>query len=37
MNVGKTLFAQIMEFILWITFWRFAQHHRVDWNLRKLN
>jgi len=27
MNVGKTLFAQIMDFVPWTSFHRIVQHH----------
>jgi hypothetical protein len=28
MNVGKTLFAQVMEFVPWKTFGRIIQRHK---------
>jgi hypothetical protein len=30
MNVGKTLFAQVMEFVPWKTFGRIIERHRGD-------
>ncbi|WP_232431329.1 DUF4372 domain-containing protein, partial [Cupriavidus sp. UYPR2.512] len=30
MNVGKTLFAQVMEFVPWKTFGRIIEKHRGD-------
>ncbi|MDZ4144737.1 MAG: IS4 family transposase [Burkholderiales bacterium] len=37
MNVGKTLFAQIMEFVPWKTFGRVIQRHSGDAGVRTLN
>jgi len=37
MNVGKTLFAQIMEFIPWTSFARIVQHHGGDSGVRRMN
>ena len=36
MNVGKTLFAQIMEFVPWKTFGRIIDCHRGDSGVRTL-
>lgn len=36
MNVGKTLFAQVMEFVPWKTFGRIIQCHRGDAGVRTL-
>ena len=36
MNVGKTLFAQVMEFVPWKTFGRIIQRHRGDAGVRTL-
>jgi hypothetical protein len=36
MNVGKTLFAQIMEFVPWKTFGRIVERHRGDAGVRTL-
>jgi hypothetical protein len=30
MNVGKTLFAQVMEFVPWKTFARIIERHKGD-------
>jgi hypothetical protein len=30
MNVGKTLFAQVMEFVPWKTFGRIIERHKGD-------
>ena len=30
MNVGKTLFAQVMEFVPWKTFGRVIERHKVN-------
>ena len=30
MNVGKTLFAQVMEFVPWQTFTRIIERHKGD-------
>jgi len=37
MNVGKTLFAQVMEFIPWKTFGRIIDRHRGDVGVRTLS
>lgn len=37
MNVGKTLFAQIMEFIPWTSFSRIVQRHKGDSGVRRMN
>ena len=36
MNVGKTLFAQVMEFVPWKTFGRIVERHRGDAGVRTL-
>ena len=36
-NVGKTLFAQVMEFVPWKTFGRVIERHRGDAGVRTLN
>ena len=36
MNVGKTLFAQVMEFVPWKTFGRLIERHRGDAGVRTL-
>ncbi len=36
MNVGKTLFAQIMEFVPWKNFGRIIERHRGDAGVRTL-
>ena len=36
MNVGKTLFAQVMEFVPWKTFGRIVQKHKGDFGVRTL-
>ena len=36
MNVGKTLFAQIMEFVPWTTFSRIVARYGGDQGLRRL-
>ena len=36
MNVGKTLFAQVMEFVPWKTFGRIIERHRGDAGVRTL-
>ena len=36
MNVRKTLFAQIMEFVPWKTFGRFVEKHKGDSDVRTL-
>ena len=37
MNVGKTLFAQVMEFVPWKTFGRIIAKHKGDCGVRTLN
>jgi hypothetical protein len=37
MNVGKTLFAQVMEFVPWKTFGRIINRHRGDAGVRTLD
>ena len=37
MNVGKTLFAQVMEFVPWMTFGRIIDRHRGDAGVRTLS
>lgn len=37
MNVGKTLFAQVMEFMPWKTFGRIIERHRGDAGVRTLS
>jgi len=37
MNVGKTLFAQLMEFVPWKTFGRIVERHRGDIGVRTLD
>ena len=37
MNVGKTLFAQVMEFVPWKTFGRIVERHGGDAGVRTLN
>ena len=37
MNVGKTLFAQIMEFVPWKTFGRIIERHKGDAGVRTLD
>ena len=37
MNIGKTLFAQVMEFVPCKTFGRVVQRHRGDAGVRTLN
>jgi transposase len=37
MNVGKTLFAQVMEFVPWKTFGRIIDRHRGDAGVRTLS
>ena len=37
MNVGKTLFAQVMEFVPWKTFGRIIDRHRGDAGVRTLD
>jgi hypothetical protein len=34
MNVGKTLFAQVMEFVMWKTFERIIERHKGDAGVR---
>jgi hypothetical protein len=36
MNVGKTLFAQVMEFVPWKTFARIIERHKGDLGVRTL-
>ena len=36
MNVGKTLFAQVMEFVPWKTFGRIIDRHKGDAGVRTL-
>ena len=36
MNVGKTLFAQLMEFVPWKTFGRIVERHKGDAGVRTL-
>ncbi len=36
MNVGKTLFAQVMEFVPWKTFCRIVERHKGDAGVRTL-
>ena len=36
MNVGKTLFAQVMEFVPWKTFTRIIERHKGDAGVRTL-
>jgi len=36
MNVGKTLFAQVMEFVPWKTFGRIIERHKADAGVRTL-
>ena len=37
MNVGKTLFAQVMEFVPWKTFGRIVERHKGDVGIRTLS
>lgn len=37
MNIGKTLFAQVMECVPWKTFGRVIQRHRGDAGVRTLS
>ncbi|HTG36552.1 MAG TPA: DUF4372 domain-containing protein [Thermoanaerobaculia bacterium] len=37
MNVGKTLFAQVMEFVPWKTFGRIVERHKADAGMRTLS
>ena len=37
MNVGKTLFAQVMEFVPWKTFGRIIDRHKGDAGTRTLD
>lgn len=37
MNVGKTLFAQVMEYVPWKTFGRIVERHRGDAGVRTLS
>ena len=36
MNVGKMLFAQVMEFVPWKTFARIIERHKGDAGVRTL-
>jgi hypothetical protein len=36
MNLGKTLFAQVMEFVPWKTFTRIIERHKGDVGVRTL-
>ena len=36
MNMGKTLFAQVMEFVPWKTFGRIIERHKGDAGVRTL-
>jgi hypothetical protein len=36
MNIGKTLFAQVMEFVPWKTFGRIIERHQGDAGVRTL-
>ena len=37
MNVGKTLFAQVMEYVPWKTFGRIIKRHAGDAGVRTLD
>jgi len=37
MNAGKTLFAQIMEFVLWTSFHRIVQRYSGNAGVRRLS
>ena len=37
MNVGKTLFAQVMEFVPWKTFGRIIERHKGNAGVRTLD
>ena len=37
MNAGKTLFAQLMEFVPWTSFARIVARHGGDWGVRNLS
>jgi hypothetical protein len=37
MNKGKTLFAQLMEFVPWTSFARIVDRYRGDWRVRSFN
>ena len=37
MNTGKTLFAQVMEFVPWTSFTRIVQRYNADSGVRQLN
>lgn len=37
MNVGKTLFAQVMEFVPWKTFGHIIERHKGDAGVRTLD
>jgi len=36
MNLGKTLFAQVMDFLPWKTFQRIADRYGADYRVRTL-
>ena len=37
MNVGKTLFAQVMDFVPWTSFSRIVARHSGDSGMRRMN
>jgi hypothetical protein len=37
MNIGKTLFAQVMDFVPWTTFQRLVSHYGGDHRVRRFN
>jgi len=37
MNIGKTIFAQVMDFVPWTSFGRAVDRHRGDSGVRRLN
>ncbi|RFC34468.1 MAG: protein of unknown function (DUF4372) [Candidatus Nitrotoga sp. MKT] len=37
MNLGKTLFTQLMEFVPWISFARIVDHYGGDFRVRSLS
>ncbi len=37
MNVGKTLFAQIMDFVPWTSFSRMVERHSGNAGVRRMN
>ena len=37
MNTGKTLFAQVMEFVPWTSFSRIVQRYNADSGVRRLS